>query len=50
MRFRGREMAHQDIGMNVLTRILSELEPCAKVEQFPSKPEGRQIIMVLAPK
>ncbi len=49
MRFRGREMAHQDLGMNVLVRVRDELEDVAKVEQMP-KLEGRQMIMVLAPK
>lgn len=49
MRFRGREMAHQDLGMNVLVKVRDELEPVAKVEQMP-KLEGRQMIMVLAPK
>jgi len=49
MRFRGREMAHQDLGMNVLIRVRDELEAVAKVEQMP-KIEGRQMIMVLAPK
>lgn len=49
MRFRGREMAHQDLGMNVLVRVRDELEPVAKVEQMP-KVEGRQMIMVMAPK
>ncbi len=49
MRFRGREMAHQDLGMNVLIRVRDDLEAMAKVEQMP-KLEGRQMIMVLAPK
>ncbi|HYE01347.1 MAG TPA: translation initiation factor IF-3 [Alphaproteobacteria bacterium] len=49
MRFRGREMAHQDIGMGVLIRVRDQLEELAKVEQMP-KLEGRQMIMVLAPK
>ncbi|WP_448189147.1 translation initiation factor IF-3 [Azospirillum sp. sgz301742] len=49
MRFRGREMAHQDIGMNVLMRVRDRLETLAKVEQMP-KLEGRQMIMVLSPK
>ncbi len=48
LRFRGREMAHQEIGMRVLERIKTELENQAVVEQFP-KMEGRQLIMVLAP-
>lgn len=49
MRFRGREMAHQEIGMNVLVRVRDELQDLAKVEQMP-KMEGRQMIMVLAAK
>jgi translation initiation factor IF-3 len=49
MRFRGREMAHQDLGMNVLVRVRDELDELAKVEQMP-KLEGRQMVMVLAPK
>ena len=48
LRFRGREMAHQEIGMRVLERIKGDLEQLAVVEQFP-KMEGRQLIMVLAP-
>ena len=48
MRFRGREMAHQDIGMAVLERMKSELEELSKVELQP-KLEGRQMIMILAP-
>jgi translation initiation factor IF-3 len=48
LRFRGREMAHQEIGMRVLERIKTDLEQQAVVEQFP-KMEGRQLIMVLAP-
>ena len=49
MRFRGREMAHQDIGMGVLNRVRDELDPIAKVEQMP-KMEGRQMVMVVAPR
>ena len=49
MRFRGREMMHQEIGMNVLMRVKDELDPLAKVEQTPQL-EGRQMTMVLAPK
>ncbi|BAI73111.1 translation initiation factor IF-3 [Azospirillum sp. B510] len=49
MRFRGREMAHQDLGMNVLVRVRDALDELAKVEQMP-KLEGRQMIMVLAPR
>ncbi len=49
MRFRGREMAHQEIGMQVLERVRGDLEQLAKVEQLP-KMEGRQMTMVMAPK
>ena len=49
MRFRGRELAHQDLGMNVLTRVKDDLDAIAKVEQFP-RMEGRQMIMVMSPK
>jgi len=49
LRFRGREMAHQDIGIKVLERIRAELEVNTKVEQMP-RMENRQMIMVLAPK
>lgn len=49
MRFRGREMAHQEIGLNVLKRVQDELAEVAKVESHP-KLEGRQMIMVVAPR
>lgn len=49
MRFRGREMAHQEIGLKVLKRIQEELVEIAKVEAHP-KLEGRQMIMVVAPR
>ena len=49
LRFRGREITHQDIGMRMLERIRDELADVAIVEQFP-KLEGRQMIMVLSPK
>jgi translation initiation factor IF-3 len=49
MRFRGREMMHQELGMNVLMRVKDQLDPLAKVEQTPQL-EGRQMTMVLAPK
>ena len=49
LRFRGREMAHQDLGMNVLERVKADLEELAVVESFP-KVEGRQAVMMLAPK
>ncbi|CCV53348.1 translation initiation factor, partial [Yersinia enterocolitica (type O:3) str. YE12/03] len=53
LRFRGREMAHQQIGMEVLNRVkkdLTEDSDLAVVESFPTRIEGRQMIMVLAPK
>jgi len=49
LRFRGREMAHQELGMEVLQRVKTEFEERVKVEQMP-KLEGRQMIMVMAPK
>ena len=49
IRFRGREMAHQDLGLAVLHRVREEMDELAKVEQFP-KTEGRMMTMVLAPK
>ena len=49
LRFRGREMAHQELGANVLKRVREETEEIAKVEAMP-KMEGRQMIMVLAPR
>lgn len=49
VRYRGREMAHRDIGMELLKRIEKDLEEFALVEQFP-KLEGRQMVMVMAPK
>ncbi|MDZ3837577.1 MAG: translation initiation factor IF-3 [Rhodospirillales bacterium] len=49
IRFRGREMVHQDLGMKVLHRVRDELEERAKVEQH-AKLEGRQMVMVLAPR
>lgn len=49
LRFRGREMAHQEFGIRLLERIRADLEPHGVVEQFP-KMEGRQMIMVLSPK
>jgi translation initiation factor IF-3 len=48
LRFRGREMAHQEIGVKMLDRLKIDLEPYGQVEQFP-KMEGRQMVMVLAP-
>jgi translation initiation factor IF-3 len=49
LRFRGREMAHQEIGIRLLERVRADLEPHGVVEQFP-KMEGRQLVMVLSPK
>ena len=49
LRFRGREMAHQDIGFRMLDRLKQDLDAYGQVEQFP-KMEGRQMVMVLAPK
>lgn len=49
LRFRGREMAHQDLGINLLNRIKDDLQDLAQVESFPSRAEGRQMVMVLAP-
>ncbi|MGI0115183.1 translation initiation factor IF-3 [Zooshikella sp. RANM57] len=49
LRYRGREMAHQELGMELLKRVESDLEDIGIVEQYP-KMEGRQLIMVLAPK
>ena len=49
LRFRGREMAHQELGMQLLQRVKSETDEIAKVEAEP-KLEGRQMIMVLAPR
>jgi translation initiation factor IF-3 len=49
LRFRGREMVHQELGVQVLDRVKAELAEKAKVEQFP-RLEGRQMTMVLAPK
>ena len=48
MRFRGREMAHQEIGRDMLERVKKDLEEYGSVESFP-KMEGRQMIMVIAP-
>ncbi|CUX96413.1 Translation initiation factor IF-3 [Candidatus Doolittlea endobia] len=50
LRFRGREMAHQQIGIAVLNRVRDDLSALAVLESFPSKVEGRQMVMVLAPK
>ena len=49
MRFRGRELAHQELGMDVLIRVRGDLDEIAKVEQMP-RMEGRQMTMVMSPK
>ena len=49
MRFRGRELAHQELGMNVLMRVKGDLDLVAKIEQHP-RMEGRQMTMVMSPK
>ena len=49
LRFRGREMVHQELGMRVLERVRDEVDELAKVEQFP-KMEGRLMTMVIAPR
>ncbi|HTO29326.1 MAG TPA: translation initiation factor IF-3 [Devosia sp.] len=49
MRFRGREMAHQELGMQLLIKVREQMDPVAKVESQP-RSEGRQMVMVLAPK
>jgi translation initiation factor IF-3 len=49
LRFRGREMAHQELGVELLKRVEADLAEYGTVEQFP-KMEGRQLVMVLAPK
>ncbi len=49
LRFRGREMAHQELGMDLLMRLQEEIDEVAKVE-MPPKAEGRQIVMVMAPR
>jgi translation initiation factor IF-3 len=48
MRFRGREMAHQHLAMEILEKVRGEVSDLAKVEQMP-KLEGRQMVMVMAP-
>ena len=49
LRFRGRELAHQEIGVRMLERLKADLEPYGAVEQFP-KMEGRQMVMMIGPK
>ena len=49
IRFRGREMAHQDLGLKVLNRVRDDVDEVAKVEQFP-KTEGRLMTMIVSPR
>lgn len=49
IRFRGREMAHQDLGLKVLTRVREELEEMIKIEQMP-RTEGRLMVMIITPR
>jgi translation initiation factor IF-3 len=49
LRFRGREMAHQDLGIKVLERVRADMEPLTKIEQMP-RMENRQMVMVLTPR
>ncbi|RUO55574.1 MULTISPECIES: translation initiation factor IF-3 [Pseudidiomarina] len=49
VRFRGREMAHQELGIELLNRIKDDLQEISTLESFPRRAEGRQMIMVLAP-
>jgi len=49
IRFRGREMAHQDIGITLLNRIKDDLQEIAQVESFPRRAEGRQMVMMMSP-
>ena len=49
LRFRGREMAHQELGAQLLKRVEADLAEVGSVEQFP-KMEGRQMVMMIAPK
>jgi translation initiation factor IF-3 len=49
VRFKGRELAHQEIGVQLIERLKTELDPIAQVEQFP-KLEGKQMVMLMAPR
>lgn len=49
LRYRGREMAHQELGFKLLQRVQQDLQECGAVEQMP-KLEGRQLVMVIAPR
>jgi translation initiation factor IF-3 len=50
IRFRGREMAHQELGVNLLKRIEADAAEMGSVDQFPSKLEARQLVMMIVPK
>lgn len=50
LRFRGREMAHQKIGIDMLNRVKNDLSEFSMVEFFPKRVEGRQMVMILSPK
>ncbi|WP_041944143.1 translation initiation factor IF-3 [Wigglesworthia glossinidia] len=50
LRFRGREIIHQEIGINMLNRICQDLKELAIIESFPKKIEGRQMVLILIPK
>ena len=49
LRFRGREMAHQDLGLELLNRVAADVETAGKIESMP-KLEGRQMVMMIGPK
>lgn len=49
IRFRGREMAHQEIGIELLNRVKADLDDVSQVESFPNRVEGRQMVMMMAP-
>ena len=49
LRFRGREMAHQDLGLDLLNRVAADVADKGKIEQMP-KLEGKQMVMMVAPK
>jgi translation initiation factor IF-3 len=49
LRFRGREMAHQELGLDLLNRVADDVKDVAKIENMP-KLEGRQMVMMIAPK
>ena len=49
VRYKGREMAHQELGMELIDRLKTDLDPIAQVEQYP-KMEGRQLVMLMAPR